>query len=508
METIAFNRNDRFALWRGGIVNLRRFLACAVIVSGSLLLSCSSDNNKGIVPDEEEEGYGAESGKVALKLLSGTSQQGRVKSLVSTRSILNKEALTYVATIGNPTYQADDKKWSATAIAIDDAKNRVYITWHSDRQAQHAAEVWGGAIDVVNIENEDRPSVTETGFSTDIKFNHVLIHGDQLFLGATSAQISGAVGRVALTAGGDIPENTETVDRIGFPGISVNAVAEYGDRLIAVSGHAKGTYGTFAPDIEAIPYYYGKREDLKNTDITVLHDEMEDFGGKYIAADENGKVYVLYNKTGENAKILNVSDNSVIALDTPLVSGKKFAETYDYELGEWILSGEQVDYYGKHTFAVRGGYAYVACGKNGLRVYDLTNGSAPAWKNRTYTIGVCADEEYLYTSTGAGLRIYRMKAGGELGLVAFEVENYDEKENGTGAPIIKGDNDETLGAAETGTAKRHSPNFVAVHPKGDNTYIYIAYGQSGVRVYKFTGSEFLVELDPYIGINLEPFFGL
>ncbi|MDE5612909.1 MAG: hypothetical protein K2I90_12955, partial [Odoribacter sp.] len=181
--------------------------------------------------------------------------------------------------------------------------------------------------------------------------------------------------------------------------------------------------------------------------------------------------------------------------------------SYDEVTGEWILGNNKSDFYGKHTFVVHGGYAYVACGKNGLRVYDLKTGDTTR-TNKTYTIGVCTDGKYLYTATGSGLRIYRMEKGGDLVLIAFEVEDYDE--GGTGAPIIKDANGNTLGAAKTGTVKRHSPNYVAVnvHDEDPTVYIYIAYGQSGVRVYKFTPSEFLVELDPYIGVELEPEFGL
>lgn len=476
------------------------------IVLVSLLAGCSSD--KGVTPYEEEdikEVYGAESGKATLKLLSGVSQTGRVKSTVQTRGISNKEALTFVAKIENPKYQADNKKWSATAIAIDGENNRVYVSWHSDRQATSQAQEWGGAIDVVDITDEDHPKDPATWVSPDMKFNHVFIDKEALFLGATSALNSGAIGRVALNANGDIPAGTETIDRLGFPGISVNAVAKAGEGLLmAVSGHSTGTYGTFAADIEARPYYYGTDEErMQENQIEVLQEEMKDFGGKFLATDENGAVYMLHNETGKDAVIVNTVTQAVTQLDTPLVSSTKYAETYDYQLGQWTFSNEpKADYYGKHTFAVYGGYAYVASGKNGFRVYPLNGGeSQPTWKNKTHTTGVCTDGEYVYTATGAGLRIYKIKEGGELALVAFEVKTYDE--DGSGAPTSKE-------AATTGTTERHSANFVAVHKSEDNisTYIYIAYGQSGVRVYKFTASEFMAELDPYTGIDLKPIFGL
>lgn len=499
MKQLHFKLIENSAFWRKGRVHLRRTSACMAIVLVSLLAGCSDKD----IPDEMKdvtEAYGSESGKVTLKLISGASQQERVNSLVKTKAIQNKEALTYVATIGNPTFQEANKKWSASAIAIDNAKKRVYITWHSDRQATNEATAWGGALDVCDITDEDHPVMKEMAVSPDMKFNHVFIYGEQLFLGATSNQNAGAVGRLTLS-NGDIPANTETIDRIGFPGTSVNAVAAYGGEMIAVSGHAKGTYGTFAPNAEARPYYYGKKDSVQL--ISPLYTPMEDFGGKFIATDENGEVYILHNTTGQNATIIKVNGEEMIGLDAALTSGLKGAESYDEVTGEWVVGNKDSDFYGKHTFVVRGGYAYVACGKNGLRVYNLANGtvSASVWDNKTYTIGVCTDGEYLYTATGAGLRIYRMKKGGELALIAFEVETYDEQ--GSGAPTSK-----EAATTGPGTEKRHSPNYVAVNLHGDGTYIYIAYGQSGVRVYKFTPSEYLVELEPYTGILLEPEFGL
>lgn len=500
MKKLNFRNVGLSKKWKTNIAGARRVYACAAIVLAGLLTGCSSDDKHKFINEEEEEKevYGPESGKVSLRLIDGASQEGRIKSIVTTKAMLKSASLTYVATIKNPAYQADNKKWSATAIAVDREKKRAYITWHSDRQATHAAEVWGGAVDVIDISNEDHPKLETTALSIDMKFNHVLVHGDKLFLAATSAQTSGAIGRLALT-NGQIPEGTTTIDRIGFPGVSVNAVAPLADnKLIAVSGHSEGTYGTFVPEVEARPYYYGTQQDKQAENvITLLKADMKDFGGKYVVNSDN-EAYVLRNQSGKNAEILKVTGQGTIPLDTPLISSKKYAETYDYNTGEWILTeGTQANHYGKHTLAVKDDYAYVAAGINGLRVYDLQGNKT--WTNKTPTIGLCTDYEFLYASTVAGLRIYKIKEGGKLELAAFEVKTYNEQ--GDGAPTSKE-------AAETGNTERHSPNFVAVNNGETSTYIYIAYGQSGVRVYKFTPTQWEVDVNPYEGVELEPEFGL
>lgn len=502
MKQLHFKGVAPSEMCRIGIRGFKKVSTCIMLVLAGLFVGCSSDD--GNKPEEEKEVYGPESGKVTLKVLSGASQENRIKSLPATRAMLKSASLTYVATIENPTYREEDKKWSATAVAIDNAKKRVYVTWHSDRQASNPAEMWGGAVDAVDITDEDHPNLLNTGVSYDMKFNHVLVHGNYLFLAATSAQNSGAVGRLALSSNGDIPENTETIDRIGFPGVSVNAVSEYDGSLLAVSGYSEGTYGTFAPEVGAVPYYYASepKKQAGNV-ITLLNELTDDFGGKFVTKDEAGNTYILYNKGNENATVLKVNDGSKISLDTRLQSSDKYAETYDYNTGKWIMAnGTQADHYGKHTLVVLGGYLYAACGSNGLRVYDMQGNLK--WSNNTNTIGLCTDGDFLYASTGAGLRIYEIneddpEPGNHLILAAFEVKTYNE--NGDGAPTSKE-------AAETGTAERHSPNFVAVNKGTTDTYIYIAYGQSGVRVYKFTPTQWEADVDPYEGVELDPEFGL
>lgn len=475
------------SVWQSGTGKARKVSACMAIVVAGLIAGCSDDHMKSENPEEEN----GESGKITLQLISGTSQSGRISSIANPRALRKSDRLTYVATIKAPQV-ATDNNWSATAVAIDQAGQKAYITWHSDKQATTAAKVWGGAVDVVDIANQDKPELLNTAVSDSMKFNHVLLSDNQLFLAATHARTSGAIARVPLTGGNVVNEEAEY---IGFPGVSVNAVAPYNGELIAVSGHSMGAYATFAADVKAGPYYYGPNADKMKAqqeairillpdaaNKTLSEDELEealkDFGGKYVTTDEeDGTVYVLYNVPGKTAKIVNAANGTVVfELDTELKSNDKYAETYDYNTGDWIMVGDKKDYYGKHVFAVRNGVAYVACGLNGLHVYNLKSNASPVWYNNTQAIGVYADEEYLYASTGAGLRVYSIKEDGSLLLYAFEVETYDGT---TGLPT-------STKAAKTGTAERHSPNFVTVNKGENSTYIYVAYGQSGVRVYKFT----------------------
>ena len=440
-------------------------LGCAAL----MLASCTDD----ALDNGASNGLGpeADSNVVTLTVLDGASQQGRIHtpSAPDTRA-LKSQRLQYVATIGNPTWQDADHVWSATSVYLDDATQQAYITWHSDRQAQNQAQTWGGAMDVINIANEDKPEVINSlGNSNLLKFNNIIKHDSKLYLSAMHPRKGGVVARVDL--------NTPTkADLIGFPGSSVNAIALCNEKLMVVSGF-NGTYGTVSPEQPAIEYDY--EQPGKNTYVTLNQSLDKDFGGKYVAIDENSNAYILRQNGENNGQIIDVTNNNTINMSVSLLSEEKFAEDYDPETEEWITEGtRQSVYFGKHVMVIRKGYAYVAAGKSGIYKYDLTSGEETKI-NGIFAIGLYADDEFLYAATGSGLRIYQFNdETGDLPLYAFEVETYDEA--GTGAPT-------STTAATTGSNKRHSPNFVAAHynEAKKSTYIYIAYGQSGVRVYKF-----------------------
>lgn len=435
-----------------------------------MLASCTDD----ALDNGASNGLGpeADSNVVTLTVLDGASQQGRIHtpSAPDTRA-LKSQRLQYVATIGNPEWQDKKHVWSATSVYLDDATQQAYITWHSDRQATNPAQTWGGAMDVINITDEDKPEVINSlGNENLLKFNNVMKYSSKLYLSAMHPRKGGVVARVDLG-------NPTQAELIGFPGSSVNAIAPCEGKLMVVSGF-NGTYGTVSPEQPAIEYDYEQPE--KNAYVTLGPDLNKDFGGKYVAIDEGGRAYIL-RQNGDNGQIIDVKGGTTIDMSVPLLSENKYAEDYDPETGEWITEGtSRSEYFGKHVMVIREGYAYVAAGKSGIWKYNLTNGEETQI-NGIFATGLYADDEFLYAATGSGLRIYQFNdETGDLPLYAFEVETYDEA--GTGAPT-------STTAATTGanTTKRHSPNFVAAHynETEKSTYIYIAYGQSGVRVYKF-----------------------
>lgn len=468
MKTTA-SKNQIFAkTWR---------LACLAVLTGLVGVACERDGNGSTKGDDET---------ISLKMVSGASQGKRVKSIDfrDDAKLSKREKLTYVATILPPEEFADCN-WSATSVAVDPNnrlggnRNIVYITWHSNRQAENKATAWGGAIDVLNVLPGKTPAITSyvgKQGKSEVKFNHVLVNDGVMFVSGTSWKNGGTIARIPLnTTNGELV-GIGKVECIGFPGSSVNAVAPRNNgRMIAVSGY-KGTYAEFAPDIEAKPYDYEHQVNDNVIEPATEGGIVNNFGGKY-AISQGDRTYILY--CGEGTGILEeVGSGQKIEIGKELTSNTKMAETYNPVTGEWDLSDSTAasNYYGKHTVAIYNNkFAYVACGTSGLAVVDLENNAPIAEEalNNTLVTGLCIDDDKLYAATVMGLRIYTIQPDGHLELFAFEVETYDEVHTGRPTSDV---------AATTGTTARHSANYVAVdHNTG---YIYIAYGQSGVRIYQ------------------------
>lgn len=418
---------------------------------------------------------------LTLKKLDASSQAGRVSFPGQTRG-QKANRLQLVAKIA-PIAGSEAAKynWSATGIAIDNGI--AYVSWHSDHQATTAADAWGGALDKISINELLTPTegvspIISTQTSTRVKFNNVVVAGTQLFFPLTCYNNGAVVGR--LSAGST---EMDTMDTIGVPGSSANAIKVDGSTLYVVTGYAGGAYSmprNFKDDTKF------DAEDANNRINVIAPTGLStptsaNFGGKYIAGD-----YIL-RTDDQNAYLLSLDGQTEKNIGAPLTSEQKYAEAYDPAKGEWYpLSGAQAAHYGKHTMAVdeKQHHAYVAGGKgqngvNGLRVYSTTATaqSEPLWQNGINTTAVCLDDKYVYAATGAGLRVYEKydssNATKGLLLYAYEVLDYDENGN---AADHEGSNQPQAGT------DAHSSNFVAVD--SNIGLIFVACGQSGVYVFK------------------------
>ena len=476
----------------------KKFYWLAGFAALMMTAACSDDNVTNPNPNPDPD-PGTEENVVTLQVLDGASQADRIQMVVPTKAVggIKKNRLNYVATISNPEHQADNVNWSATSVFVENetgTDHSVFITWHSDRQATSPAMTWGGALDIVSFDEIINDETREKGITIaktlipdeKMKFEHVMkaqtgTHEtaplNALFISGTHANKGAVVARVNLY-------NPNKAELFVLPGSSVNAVAESGGQLIAVTGY-KGTYATFAPNADPASYSYNHPD--RNGWVTLGQEPNDNFGGKYVTTDEGGKAYIL--RTDESkAQIIDVKSNLVVVDNMkPLISDRKYSESYDPNTGDWMVdeSGTGSTVQGKHVMAIQNGFAYVGSGLNGLRVYNLNNGAEVSQADFTdggpNTTGLCIDENLLYAATGNGLRVYDMKEDGQLVLYAFEVDEYDENglPNSNDVPTTEGEE------GVEATPGHHSANFVSVmNTQNGDKYIFVAYGQDGVRVYK------------------------
>lgn len=421
----------------------KQYLLLAAIPA-LLFASCANDNEPGDLNTSPNL-----SNSLKVNVLSSSSQAGRLNVVRDTRGA-KAQRLQYVGEL-LPVKAAASERWSATSVTI--ANGKAYVTWHSDFQAHEGAKSWGGALDIVDIASiaTNPDAALELTFSNDsLKLNQGYVSGNTLYLAGTSSKVGAAVGSLAL------PVTEESAIRyLNIPGSSANSVYQLNDsELMAVSGYAGAAV--------KFPANFATVENLDDVTVTEVIPQSAAFGGKFVA---DGYILRSDDTAGE---IIPVSGIGGVKLDAPLTSSEKYAESFNEATNQWEeVSGETATHYGKHTMAVKDGRAYVGAGKNGLRVYDVANGTA-LWSNGNYTAGVCVDDDYVYAASGNGLRVYTAAADGKLTLFAYEVEKYNE----------------TTGMAESSTAAAngHSANFVAVDPA--TGYIFVAYGQTGVRIYK------------------------
>lgn len=485
-----------------------------LLMAGIAMMFAACNEEK--IEGPEAGGSGSSSEEISpgvfkMTMLNGAEQSDRIENIPVTKSS-KWQRLNRVVEIGAPESRQDEN-WSATAVCLNN--NRAYVSWHSDKQARNNIDnanfKWGGAIDELSIEGEPNVELTKTSLTSNLKFNNVIFYPgyDLLFLAATSYEYGGAIGRIDIY-------DPSTIEVLPFPGNSVNDIAaipgpapyEFICQWFAISGAEKGVftafdgtfkvekidYKAFDPDknyinygsSEGIPYIYQNICPYQSPETGYV----ENYGGKSIANCGDENIYVLREKIDENVAVIDVYTyqnpddiyyryalfNRSVSLGTNLVAPDKDAENYTEE-GGWTMTGKERDYYGKHVLAVREfngkTYAFVGMGgtkenKRGLFVVDIDEGKV-IQKIETGTTGVCVFEDYILTAGGAGLRVYTQKEDGTLDLYAFEVDEYNED----GTPT------------ENEVSGTYSANFVAAHRNVNNNgiYVYVACGQSGVKVF-------------------------
>ncbi len=465
-------------------------------VAALSLCACSSVDEPATDPVTTPAETPAVSATDQITVSANAADAGRLTVYTAGRA--NKsERLTVAAELAAPR-DAATYGWSASSIVKNREQNpanwKVYVSWQSNAQATNAATKWGGQIDQIVPPTADTDWALQGNWSCDrVKFNYIYAASDRFYAGGADWKGGAVVVRLPLKE--TIEGGNVGVDYWGLPGSSVNGISEgsYGSStLTAVTGY-KGGVVRFQANNEFNQFFNYSNPSDKFSFVTDFDGKGWDdnFGGKFFYRNpkqvglSDSELWYLADNNGD-AYIKNIDGSTTVELGCALTAAEKYVESYDPEDGWTFTDGNHPDGYGKHSFAVANGYAFVGCGKNGLRVYSVpasgTTSAQPVWSNNTNTSGVYVLENWCFSVGGAGLRIYKIAEDGSLDLYAFEVEEYDA----TGAP-----------ASKTAGTKLHSANYVYVDYNqykaddgftGDPDYgykVYVCYGQSGVRVYNF-----------------------
>jgi len=188
--------------------------------------------------------------------------------------------------------------------------------------------------------------------------------------------------------------------------------------------------------------------------------------GKHIATDGNKILTLNYASTstsvetalGAIVRSYSASDHTFSSPETTVLSGTE----------ELIAPND-----GKNTIAIDGNYAYVCLSENGLVVYDLNGKKINSYKaekvkNKSgdYVApglcnGLAVDDDYLYVAYGS------------VGLLIFDKQ-----------AVLAGEDmkSESVLVASYRYSGGKSANYVKVVDRDKYHYIYIAYGESGLRL--------------------------
>lgn len=278
---------------------------------------------------------------------------------------------TLVADVAAPT-EPGGHKLSATCIQIID--NYAYVSWHWNG----APSDYAGLLEVYNISNPTTPVIVSTLWSTDIDFNHLFVEDSEFApaqrrlwsVGSRNLNTSGLgtpawMGEFTLT---NYIFTMNTFEETDLPSYSGNTVIKYNNSLLLTSAKSNGALTNFDLATDSLTTLI-QDERMRHLDID---------GNNMIALQQDDNNSVMYVFSLPNPNFNNLASINVgpIAPDD-----------------------------GKNVARLDGNKAYVATGRDGLKVFDInTMSSTPVGTfdvTSGLTNGVSTDNDYVYVANGA-----------------------------------------------------------------------------------------------------------
>ncbi|MBL4605735.1 MAG: DUF4114 domain-containing protein, partial [Flavobacteriaceae bacterium] len=263
------------------------------------------------------------------------------------------------------------------------ADNKAYVSYH--RQGNNHV----GAVEIIDLYNPNFPSIISQASFLQADINAVVsdfegsVASRKVWLAVSDVNHGAQVIEIESVDG----LFTESYERVNLsniiegPGVSAsaNGISVTNNYLYVTSGKT-----------------YGGTVVLRKNNLTALSSESYE-NAKYVAVNghtNNSKVVSLV--TGDNASI-RVGDV------------KPILNTTAYNIGSIFHQNVVETYRGKSTMEfspVNNNYLYVAKGKNGIALVDVTSGSILSESKETMLVvgntnGVTTDNDYIYAANGS-----------------------------------------------------------------------------------------------------------
>lgn len=318
---------------------------------------------------------------------------------------------------------SEESKGGQSATCIQSANNKLYVSYHT-----YGDKKFGGNIEVLSM-NNNQLSLDTNKAAENCDYNHLIVDGNSLYLAGSGTKSAGAfLGKVDLNDG-NLGDEVKLYAIDNKTKMDANCVAEFnGEHVVATT---KGLT-SFAKDFS----FWSKAG----------------AEGKHVVT-ANNKLYTL--DVDGNVNVYNNNE-----LETPVT----------YKVGAVVPKDN------KAVMAVEGtsGDIYVCKGENGVAKITSTGEVKDFFKCPTFTKpkkaeagtvkgranGIAIGSKYIYVACGG------------YGLVVLD------KETGKTVCHRKANayKDEKCGSA----------NYVAVGTVNGEEYVYVAYGQNRVQVFKVT----------------------
>lgn len=313
-----------------------------------------------------------------------------------------------------------------SATCIQSANNKLYVSYHT-----YGDKKFGGNIEVLSMTG-NQLKVDAKKAAENCDYNHLIVDGNSLYLAGSGAKSAGAfLGKIDLN-GGNLGDEVKLYAIDNKTKMDANCVAEFnGEHVVATT---KGLT-SFTKDFSS----WNKLGEEGKHVVTAL--------GKLYTLDVKGNVNVYDNNDLENT-----------------VANYNVGEVYPKDNKAVIAVNES------------NGEIYVCKGENGVAKISSTGQvnqnffTCPtftkpkktelAGKVKGRANGIAIGAEYIYVACGGYGLVVLDKEGN---VVCHRKANaYNDKDN-------------------SGSA-----NYVAVENVNSEEYVYVAYGQNRVQVFKVT----------------------